>query len=90
MRILLIGNTGQVGWELERTLAPLGELVAMDFPAINLVDATATRSIVRKLQPQVIVNAAAYTNVDKAESEPELAYAITELPREYWLKKHTQ
>lgn len=76
MRILLIGKSGQVGWELERTLAPLGEVVAVDFPEIDLANSAGVRNLVRKVQPQVIVNAAAYTDVDKAESEPDLAFAI--------------
>ncbi|MGE5224771.1 MAG: dTDP-4-dehydrorhamnose reductase [Omnitrophica WOR_2 bacterium] len=76
MEILLIGKVGQVGWELLRTLAPLGNVTAVDYPGINLADEASTRWLVKETQPQVIVNAAAYTNVDKAESEPELAYAI--------------
>jgi dTDP-4-dehydrorhamnose reductase len=82
MRILLLGNTGQLGWELERALAPLGEVVALDFPAVNLLDEASTRQAVRGCiahsgaVPQVIVNATGYTAVDKAESEPEKAAAI--------------
>jgi dTDP-4-dehydrorhamnose reductase len=78
MRILLLGNTGQLGWELERTLAPLGDVTPVDFPALNLADPQGTRHLVRRAAPQVIVNATAYTLVDKAESEPDkaLCYAI--------------
>lgn len=76
MEILLIGKVGQVGWELLRTLSPLGNVTAVDYPGINLADEASTRWLVKETQPQVIVNAAAYTNVDKAESEPDLAYAI--------------
>ncbi len=76
MRILLIGKNGQVGWELQRSLAPLGEVVAVDYPEIDLVDEANTRAWVRRVAPQVIINAAAYTAVDKAESEAELAMAI--------------
>ena len=78
MKILLLGNTGQLGWELERTLAPLGDVTPVDFPALNLADPQGTRAIIRRAAPQVIVNATAYTAVDKAESEPDqsLAYAI--------------
>jgi dTDP-4-dehydrorhamnose reductase len=76
MRILLIGNTGQLGWELERSLTPLDELIALDFPAINLLDERGTRQVVRRVSPQVIVNATGYTTVDKAESEPDKAAAI--------------
>jgi dTDP-4-dehydrorhamnose reductase len=76
MRILLIGNNGQLGWELERTLTPLGELYAFDFPAIDLADTSASRQLVQDCQPDLVVNAAAYTAVDRAESEAELATAI--------------
>ena len=76
MKILLIGKNGQLGWELQRTLAPLGEVVAVDYPEINLVDERDTRNWVRRVAPQVIVNAAAYTAVDQAEREPDLAMAI--------------
>jgi len=76
MKILLIGNTGQVGWELQRTLAPFGSVTAIDYPDINLVDMDNTRSWVWRVQPKVIVNAAAYTAVDKAESDYATAHAI--------------
>lgn len=76
MKILLIGKNGQVGWELQRTLAPLGEAVAVDYPEINLSDEQNTRDWVRRIAPDLIVNAAAYTAVDQAESEPDLAMAI--------------
>jgi dTDP-4-dehydrorhamnose reductase len=76
MNVLLIGNTGQVGWELQRTLAPLGNVTAIDYPDINLTDLDNTRGWVRQVHPQVIVNAAAYTAVDKAETDLETAHAI--------------
>jgi dTDP-4-dehydrorhamnose reductase len=76
MRILLIGNTGQLGWELERTLAPLGELYAIDYPKINLADAENTNQVIRPLKSNIIINAAAYTAVDRAEEEPALALAV--------------
>ena len=76
LRILLIGNTGQLGWELERSLAPLGEMSACDFPAIDLADHKSLRQMIRDCHPDVLVNAAAYTAVDRAESEPKLAHAI--------------
>jgi dTDP-4-dehydrorhamnose reductase len=76
MKLLLLGNTGQLGWELERTLQPLGQVVALDFPGIDMAAADSIRKVVRQHQPQVIVNATAYTAVDKAESEPELAHTI--------------
>lgn len=77
MKILLLGRNGQVGWELQRSLAPLGELLALDRhsqPACgDLSQPDALVQTVLNFQPQVIVNAAAHTAVDKAESEPELA-----------------
>ncbi len=76
MRILLLGNTGQLGWELERTLAPLGELNACDYPAIDLSDIKSLRQIIRDCQPHLLINATAYTAVDRAETEPHLANAI--------------
>jgi dTDP-4-dehydrorhamnose reductase len=76
LRILLTGPNGQVGWELQRTLSCLGEVVALDSRAMNLVDADAVRLTVRDIAPHIIVNPAAYTVVDKAEREPELARAV--------------
>ena len=81
MKILLLGKNGQVGWELQRSLAPLGELIALDFdsPSALCADFTqpeALAAMVRQVAPQVIVNAAAHTDVDSAESEPELARTI--------------
>ena len=76
MKILLLGNTGQLGWELERTLQPLGEVLALDYPAINMADEGSVCKAVQTYRPEMIVNATAYTAVDKAESEPELAEAI--------------
>jgi dTDP-4-dehydrorhamnose reductase len=76
VKILLIGNTGQLGWELERTLATLGEVVALDYPSVNLLDEANTRQAVHSVAPKVIVNATGYTAVDKAESEPDIAAAI--------------
>lgn len=76
MRILLTGVNGQVGWELRRTLAPLGEVIAADRSVLDLADTAAIRRSVAALAPDLIVNPAAYTAVDKAESEPELAHAI--------------
>ena len=79
MKILLLGKNGQVGWELQRALAPLGELLALDRrsqPAADLSEPEATAALVRELRPDVIVNAAAHTAVDRAESEPELARTV--------------
>ncbi|KAE9643796.1 dTDP-4-dehydrorhamnose reductase [Pseudomonas sp. PB106] len=83
MKILLLGKNGQVGWELQRALAPLGELVALDRHSVNglcgdLADLEGLRATIRQVAPDVIVNAAAYTAVDKAESDTELATRINE------------
>jgi dTDP-4-dehydrorhamnose reductase len=75
-RILLIGKVGQVGWELRRSLAPLGQVVAVDFPEIDLTDGTSIRNWVRDTAPTVVINAAAYTAVDKAETEPDRCQQI--------------
>jgi dTDP-4-dehydrorhamnose reductase len=76
IRLLLLGKYGQLGWELQRTLAPLGEVIAVDYPEIDLSQPDPVRQIVRQAQPAVIVNATAYTAVDRAESEPEIAMAV--------------
>ena len=80
MKILLFGKNGQVGWELQRALAPLGELVALDANSApwhaDFADPEALAATVRAVAPTWIVNAAAHTAVDKAESEPDLARAI--------------
>jgi dTDP-4-dehydrorhamnose reductase len=76
MKILLTGKNGQVGWELQRTLATLGEVVAVDRQALDLAKPDAIRALIRAVKPTLIVNPAAYTAVDKAESEPELAMAV--------------
>lgn len=76
MRILLLGKYGQLGWELRRALATLGEVIAFDYPEVDLAHPEQARELARQYQPHIIVNAAAYTAVDRAESEPELAMAI--------------
>ena len=81
MKLLLLGKNGQVGWELQRSLSPLGELVALDFDSPGPWQADFSRpealaALIQAVRPDVIVNAAAHTAVDKAESEPELARAI--------------
>jgi dTDP-4-dehydrorhamnose reductase len=88
MKILLLGKNGQVGWELQRALSVLGEVIALDrHPATtpygtlagDLSDLAGLREAIRSVSPQVIVNAAAYTAVDKAESDRELAHIINAL-----------
>jgi dTDP-4-dehydrorhamnose reductase len=76
MKILLTGTNGQVGWELQRTLAPLGQVVAVDRRMLDLGNPDSIRAVIRAVKPDLIVNPAAYTAVDKAESEPELAMAV--------------
>lgn len=76
MRILLLGGGGQIGWELQRSLSVLGEVVAPDRAEADLGQPEALARTVQALQPTVVVNAAAHTAVDKAESEPDLAHAI--------------
>jgi dTDP-4-dehydrorhamnose reductase len=75
-RILITGANGQVGWHLQRTLAPLGDVLAIDIEQVDLTDLNAITRTVRDFAPNIVANAAAYTAVDKAESEPELARAI--------------
>ncbi len=83
MKILLLGKNGQLGWELQRSLAPLGELIALDRHSQDLCgdlgNLTGIADTVRALRPDVVVNAAAHTAVDRAESEPELARTINAL-----------
>ena len=80
MNVLLLGKGGQVGWELQRSLAPLGQLTALDFDSTShcgdFTNLQGLAGMVQQVRPDVIVNAAAHTAVDKAESEPELAHMI--------------
>lgn len=85
MKLLLLGKNGQVGWELQRSLAPLGEVIALDRQSVNvdgnglcgdIGDLQALVQTIRSVRPDVIVNAAAHTAVDKAESEPDLALRL--------------
>ncbi len=76
MKILLTGSQGQVGWELARSLLPLGELICANRSQADLSDLDALRAFIQLHRPDVIVNAAAYTAVDKAESESHLAFLI--------------
>jgi len=75
-RILVIGKNGQVGYELRRTLAPMAEIVAVDYPEIDLTSGESIRTWVRDTHARVVINAAAYTAVDKAESEFDRAMKI--------------
>lgn len=85
MKLLLLGKNGQVGWELQRSLAPLGEVIALDRQSVNvdgnglcgdIGDLQTLAQTIRSVRPDVIVNAAAHTAVDKAESEPDLAWHL--------------
>jgi dTDP-4-dehydrorhamnose reductase len=76
MKLLVVGHLGQVGIELQRTLAPLGELSLADKESVDLAQPSTIRELIDRARPDVVVNAAAYTAVDRAESEPELAHAI--------------
>jgi dTDP-4-dehydrorhamnose reductase len=76
MKLLLTGKNGQVGFELQRTLAVLGEVIAIDWEDCDLANAAEIRRVVRAICPNVIVNPAAYTAVDKAESDSSVAHAI--------------
>ncbi|WEE77215.1 dTDP-4-dehydrorhamnose reductase [Comamonas testosteroni] len=85
MKLLLLGKNGQVGWELQRSLAPLGEVIALDRQSVNvdgnglcgdIGNLQTLAQTIRSVRPDVIVNAAAHTAVDKAESEPDLALRL--------------
>lgn len=85
MKLLLLGKNGQLGWELQRSLAPLGEVIALDRQSVNvdgnglcgdIGDLQTLAQTIRSVRPDVIVNAAAHTAVDKAESEPDLALRL--------------
>ena len=76
MNILLFGKNGQVGWELNRSLQPLGEIIALGREEADFSNPESLRNIVREIKPDVIVNAVAYTAVDKAEAEEKLAATI--------------
>jgi dTDP-4-dehydrorhamnose reductase len=76
MKILLAGKNGQVGYQLERSLQGLGEIMAVDRSQMDLANLDQVRDVIRSVKPDLIVNAAAYTAVDQAESEPELAMRI--------------
>ena len=75
-RILVPGSNGQVGWELQSALAPLGTVIGLDRGGMDLTSPDAIRRAIRQAKPDAIVNAAAYNNVDRAESEPDLAMQV--------------
>lgn len=75
-KILVFARNGQLGFELRRTLAPLGEVVALDFPEVDFTRPDGLRALVETVAPDIIVNPAAYTNVDKAESESTIARLV--------------
>ena len=76
LHVLVTGATGQVGWQLQRTLAPLGEVVARTRSQLDLSKPDETAKYVRELAPDIVINPAAYTAVDKAETEPDLAQTV--------------
>lgn len=75
-RILLTGKTGQLGWELQHTLKPVGEIIATDRSQLDLTKTDTIRKAIRDIAPDIIVNAAGYTTVDNAETEREIAYQV--------------
>jgi dTDP-4-dehydrorhamnose reductase len=79
MKIVLFGKNGQLGWELQRVLPILGEVISPDREELNLCDLDAIQKILSKLKPNLIINASAYTDVDKAEQETDLAMQINAL-----------
>ena len=79
MKIVLLGKNGQLGWELQRVLPILGEVISPDREELNLCDLDAIQKILSKLKPNLIINASAYTDVDKAEQETDLAMQINAL-----------
>ena len=79
MKFLLIGRNGQLGWELQRTCMTLGEVVATDYPDVDISQAAALRELIRTVKPDILLNPAAYTAVDKAESEIDLARKVNSI-----------
>ena len=76
MKILLIGCNGQLGWELQRACMTLGQVMALDYPQIDIRQSSALRELIRSTRPDVLLNPAAYTNVEKAESDREAAVEV--------------
>jgi dTDP-4-dehydrorhamnose reductase len=87
MKILLTGSDGQVGFELQKKLSLLGEVIATDRKELDLTSLIAIKNFIDQTKPDIIINPAAYTAVDKAESEPELAYQINTLAPEVLAEK---
>ena len=79
MKFLLIGRNGQLGWELQRTCMTLGEVIATDYPEVDISQTAALRDLIRTVKPDILLNPAAYTNVDKAESEIDLARKVNSI-----------
>jgi dTDP-4-dehydrorhamnose reductase len=76
LRVLIFGKTGQLGWEFNRTAACLGEILSYDYPQIDFSKPEQIEGVVREAKPHLILNAVAYTAVDRAETEPEIARAV--------------
>ncbi len=76
MKILTFAKNGQLGWELQRTLACLGQVIALDYPGVDFSKPQSIKDIVKQVKPDLLVNPAAYTAVDKAESQREIAYLV--------------
>src|SRR5580692_6312344 len=75
-RILIVGSAGQLGVELQKSFAGAGKITAVDLPTVDITNADQFRAFIREINPNLILNAAAYTAVDRAESEPQIAYAV--------------
>lgn len=75
-RILIFARNGQLGFELQRTLAPLGRVITFDYPDVDFANPKKLGSLVRHIQPDILINPAAYTAVDKAETESEIAFLV--------------
>jgi dTDP-4-dehydrorhamnose reductase len=79
MKLLLIGNSGQLGWELHRCLAPLGDIIPVDYPEFDMADPGKIIDVISQIKPTGIINASAFTAVDRAESEKDLATAVNSI-----------
>ena len=87
MKFLILGGSGQIGWELCRVLSIMGEVVAQGREVVALTQPSNLRQIVKEYGPDLIVNAAAYTAMDRAETETELAHAINTEALVFWRRK---